>query len=272
MISHLMLVLGVAVLSAALRSLRQPVLFRLGTLGILATSFLAGWLLGDSVWLGAALAASWLFLPWLEILTRVRRLRLPIERTLAPRRPPNRDAFPNFAELTAEVEALGFEQLEDIGWEYEDQRNFYRVFQDSTQRLQVSICLTEQTDFAFYYLTLISRTRDGRVLMTWNYPFSYGLKWQPLLAINRHAGPPGFAGMLASHVKFLAVQRVAPAELLEQSPEETLATMQSEMRSQIIHYIDAGLITRDGEKFIRYTVRGMFYLWFQFLRDLVRLS
>ncbi len=78
--------------------------------------------------------------------------------------------------------------------------------------------------------------------------------------------------MLASHVRFLAVQRVAPTELLEQSPEETLATMQSEMRSQIIHNIDAGLITRDGEKFIRYTVRGMFYLWFQFLRDLVRLS
>ena len=77
-ISHLLLVLGKAVLSAALRSFQNPLLFRLGTLGIVATSFLAGWLLGGSVALGAVLAASWLFLPWLEILTKVRRLRLPI--------------------------------------------------------------------------------------------------------------------------------------------------------------------------------------------------
>ena len=73
-ISHLLLVLGAAVLSAALRSFQNPLLFRLGTLGIVATSFLAGWLLGGSVGLGAVLAASWLFLPWLEILTKVRRL------------------------------------------------------------------------------------------------------------------------------------------------------------------------------------------------------
>ena len=62
MISNVLLVLGVAVLSAALRTVHHPVFRRLSTLGIVSTSFLAGWLLGGSVWLGAALAASWLFL------------------------------------------------------------------------------------------------------------------------------------------------------------------------------------------------------------------
>ncbi|MFZ4683623.1 MAG: hypothetical protein ACOYMS_14035, partial [Terrimicrobiaceae bacterium] len=100
MISNLLLVLGVAVLSAACRSFQHRLLFRLGTFGIVITSFLAGWLLGGSVWLGGALAASWLFLPWLEILTRVRRLRLPLERTLLPRTPPTRQSFPGFAAVT----------------------------------------------------------------------------------------------------------------------------------------------------------------------------
>ena len=86
-ISHLLLILGAAVLSAALRSFQNPMLFRLGTLGIVATSFLAGWLLGGSLVLGVVLAASWLLLPWLEILTKVRRLRLPIDRRLEPRTP-----------------------------------------------------------------------------------------------------------------------------------------------------------------------------------------
>lgn len=272
MISQFLLVLGVGVLSAALRSLQHPVFFRIGTLGILATSFLAGWLLGGSVWLGAVLAGSWLFLPWLEILTRVRRLRLPLERTLAPCRPPTRNSFPNFSELTEEVEGLGFEQLEDIGWEHEEQRNFYRVFHDPSRKLQASICLTEQSEFAFYYLTLVSRTADGRVFMTWNYPFSYGLKWQPRLEINRFGGPHSFSAMVASHEEFLRARGVTGAEVMEKDPEETVATMQNEMRTQIAHNISLGLITRDGENFIRYTVRGMFYLWFQFLRDLVRLS
>ena len=95
-ISHLLFVLGAAALSAALRSFEHRLLFRLGTLGIVVTSFLAGWLLGGSVALGAALAASWLFLPWLEILTRVRRMRIPIERRLAPRTPRRAILFPVF--------------------------------------------------------------------------------------------------------------------------------------------------------------------------------
>ena len=130
-ISHLLFVLGAAALSAALRSFEHRLLFRLGTLGIVVTSFLAGWLLGGSVALGAALAASWLFLPWLEILTRVRRMRIPIERRLGPRTPPSRNSFPGFQEMTEEVEEQGFEHLEDVGWDYEDNRHFYRVFRDA---------------------------------------------------------------------------------------------------------------------------------------------
>lgn len=270
MISNILLVLGVAVLSVALRTVHHPVFRRLSTLGIVTTSFLAGWLLGGSVWLGAALAASWLFLPWLEILTRVRRLRLPIDRRLEPRTPPARSTFPGFSEVTDAIEEEGFEHVGDIGWDFEDNRHFYRVSGDATRKLQAGICLVEQSELAFYYLTITSRAADGRIFITWNYPFSYGLKIQPRVKMNRIPGGVTFKEMVASHEAFLGKNGVSLEDCVHQGPEEMVDAMQQEMRLQITHNIDAGLLKRDGEHFIRYTARGMVFLWLQFLRDLVR--
>lgn len=270
MISNLLLVLGVGVLSAAFRSVGHPLFRRLGSLGIVATSFLVGWLLGGSLWLGGLLAASWLFLPWLEILTRIRRLRLPIDRRLEPRRPPTRQVFPAFSDVTDEIETEGFEHLDDIGWDFEDNRHFYRVAAHSARRLQASICLVEHREMAFFYLTLTSRTSDGRAFVTWNYPFSFGLKIPPLVKMNRVPGHFTFREMLEAHEHFLAGAGVPSAAFQDQSAEETVAVMQREMRAQVTHNIEAGLLKPAGEHFSRYTPRGMFYLWVQFLRDLVR--
>lgn len=88
MISELCVVAAVGVLSVALRSFQNQAFFRIGTLGFIATSFLAGWLLGGSMVLGAVFASTWFLLPWLEILTRVRRLRLPLDRQLEKCPPP----------------------------------------------------------------------------------------------------------------------------------------------------------------------------------------
>ena len=98
-----MLVVGVGVLSVGLRSFQTPVLFRLGTFGLVATSFLAGWLLGESVALGVVFASTWFLLPWLEILTRVRRMRLPLHRSLEKCPPPPASHFPGFGELSDEL-------------------------------------------------------------------------------------------------------------------------------------------------------------------------
>jgi hypothetical protein len=78
--------------------------------------------------------------------------------------------------------------------------------------------------------------------------------------------------MHTAHEQFLRLREVNPSNLLDPSPEETIRTMQNEMRAQITHSIALGLLVQDGDHFIRYTTRGMVYLWFQFLRDLVRLS
>ena len=90
MISEILIVLAAGVLSFAFRSIQSQIAFRIGTLGLVLTSFLAGWLLGGSVLLGVVFASTWFLLPWLEILTRVRRLRLPLHRPLEKSPPPDR--------------------------------------------------------------------------------------------------------------------------------------------------------------------------------------
>ena len=71
------LTLGVGVLSVALRSFQNSYSQKAGALGILIATFLAVYFITSSWVLGVAAAVSWLFLPWLEILTRIRALRLP---------------------------------------------------------------------------------------------------------------------------------------------------------------------------------------------------
>lgn len=267
-----MLVLAAGVFSAALRSFRHPVMFRAGTFGVVATSFLAGWLLGGSVVLGLVFASTWFFLPWIEILTRVRRMRLPLDRQLESCAPPARSTFPHFGELSDEMESAHFEHVEDVSWNHDDMRQFYRLFYCEQTRTLGSICLIEQNEFAFYYVTLTSRTVNGSVFMTWNYPFAYGLHLMPKVVLNRVSGEKSVAELIAIHAVFLNRNKVLPGDLSPGGGKNLRGEIQSELREQLDHNLACGLLKRDGSEMIRYSVRGMFFLWFQFLRDFVRFT
>jgi len=273
MISDLLIIAAAVVLSMALRSYHHPLLHRIGTFGLLfGVSFLVGWRFLDSVWMGVTLAATWLLLPWLEILTRARSLRMPIERELRRRSAPNSEMFPNLRDLTDEIEFAGFEQVDDLGWDHEEQRQFFRVFYQSESGTEAAACLVEQGEIAFYYLAITSRARNGSTYLTWNYPFSYGLKTGPNLHLNRCGAQVDFQQMLAEHRLFLDREHIAVDAILPQEPEKLGPQMESDMRSQIDHNLRSGVLKRDGEHLIRYSARGLLFLWFQFLRDLVRLS
>lgn len=280
MIAKLLLVAGVATLSISLRCFHHHLLHRLGTIGIFATSFLAGWLLGGTIWLGVAFAASWLFLPWLEILTRIRRLRLPAERTLQPRTPPSPHTFPNLHELTEEIEAEGFEYIQDTGWEFDGYRHYYRLFLDAGHREQAAVCLIEQNDFAFYYVALTSeelgfaadQTAPPKTYVTWNYPFSYGMKNPPHLVLQRIEGEVPFAELREAHRQWLAGMGLEEGNLRVQEPEAIDDKISRLISSQVEHNVRVGILCRDDQNLIRYSFRGMIFLWCQFLRDLIRLS
>src|SRR4029077_14101018 len=154
MLFGLFLTLGVAVLSVALRSYQTSLAQKAGALGILAATFLFVYFLTDSWIWGLAGALSWLLLPWLEILTRIRALRLPKEKALRPKSPPSTEVFPTLNEITREIENEGFIHVNDAGWDWEDYRQFFRLFYKEEDRAQATICLNEQNDLSFYYLRI----------------------------------------------------------------------------------------------------------------------
>src|SRR5213596_4375620 len=94
MLFGVFLTLGVVALSVGLRSFQNSYAQKAGALGILAATFLAVYFVTGSLIWGFAAAMGWLFLPWLEILTRIRALRLPKEKQL--RKPERTNARKNF--------------------------------------------------------------------------------------------------------------------------------------------------------------------------------
>ena len=125
---------------------------------------------------------------------------------------------------------------------------------------------------SFYYLSISSRAKDGKIWTTWNYPFSYSLKLAPALRINRLRSDQTFLQIYESHVDFLNKHQIAPDDLDELKPDQIQVEIQKDLRAQIAHNLANGVLTKTDEGQIRYSWRGLFFIWFQFLRDLVRLS
>jgi hypothetical protein len=265
------LTLGVAVLSVALRSFQSSFSQKAGALGILIASYLLVYFLTGSWVLGLIGAMTWLFLPWLEILTRIRALRLPKEKQLRPKSPPSADVFPTLNEITHEIENAGFMHINDAGWDWEDYRQFFRLFYKAEDRAQAIICLNEQHDLSFYYLRISSRAKTGTIWTTWNYPLSYGLKLTPQFRINRQRPDQSFWQLYQSHREFLRNNRVETEAIDPMDEDRIHAEIEHDLRDQIAHNIEQGVLKQTGSGDVKYSWRGMFYLWLQFLLDLLRL-
>lgn len=270
--SEFLFIVAGALLSMGLRSFSHPVIFKLGSFCVLGTSFMIGYFPTGRWEVGLVVASGWLLLPWLEILTRVRKARLPMVKALRHQYPPSEEIFPDLDMLTEELEQEGFEQVDDAGWNWDDHRQFFRLFYKSDERLQASICLVDQEDMAFYYLSISSRGNDGTTWTTWNYPFSYSMKFAPQFRTNRLRGDLGIMEIVIRHREFLAKSGVTADGLAASNPEEIQKVMQQDMEKQIAHNIAVGLLLPMEEGTVRYSWRGMLFIWTQFLRDFVRLS
>src|SRR5437764_10775952 len=260
MLFGVFLTLGVAMLSVALRSFQNSYSQKAGALGIIIASFIAIFFISGSWVLGLAAAVSWLFLPWLEILTRIRALRLPKEKQLRPKNAPSSDSFPALSEITREIEDEGFVQVGDAGWDLEDYRQFFRLFYKEEDRAQATICLNEQNDLSFYYLRISSRANDGIIWTTWNYPLSYGLKLTPQFRINRQRPDQSFWQLYQSHKEFLRQNQVETSVIDPMDEDRIQLEVENDLRDQIAHNIKKGVLksTPDGE--VKYSWRGMVYL------------
>lgn len=271
--SEFLLIAGIFVFSIACRTFRHPALRKLGALGVMVASFFIGYFIGGgSIALGIIAVVTWFFLPWVDLLTRIRNLRLPLDKKLQERRAPGPDTFPHLRDFTKDVRGEGFEQAGDSGWEWDDMAHFVRFFYDENSKVQASISLKQQRHLAFAYFSISSRTADGKVWTTWNYPFSYPMKPSPEREVNRvrHAG--SFGELVELHHLFLASRGIDESKLQPADPEELDTLMERELRDEIDHNLDRGLIKLSGNGTFRYSWRGLIFLWGQAIKDMIRMA
>ena len=126
----------------------------------------------------------------------------------------------------------------------------------------------------FVFVSLTSRAPDGRIYRTWNFPFSHTLKMMPDVRLNRVPNVQSFEELLAEHRDFLERLGVATADLVDDRPETLPERMEVETQLQIRHNLERGLIEHDRRdpEMVRYSWRGLFYLYGQLVKDLVKLS
>lgn len=267
------IVLGVIVLAFALRTFHQPAVRRLGGFCILVASYLAAYFASGSHVAGIGGVLIWFLLPWIELLTRIRKLRLPKGKTLDHQPPPNSRRFPGLHEFTDEIETQGFEYVEDAGWQWDDLEQFFRIFYHPEEKTQAAICLNEQQGVAFVFVSLTSRSEEGQTYRTWNFPFSYTLKMAPEIAVNRVPDVASFEALLQSHRDFLLARGLSQDSLVDEIPDQLPELMEKETRVQIRHNLDRGLIETDDEnpETVRYSWRGLFFLYGQLVKDMVKL-
>jgi hypothetical protein len=259
-------------LSLGFRSFDHPACRRLGLLlWPLIVAFIA-WRLSGVALVGVLAGLLWFFLPWLELILRVRHMVLPEERALRRKSPPAADFFPALRELTDDIEELGFEHVDDLGREWDDVTQFVRLFHNRSERTRAAICLVEQANMVFFYVALCSRDEFGVSWQTWNYPFSYDLKLAPLWQVNRRHPDCTFSELLGSHREFLEEHGIETGQLVLFEAEALSEEMQREQRDQLAHNLASGVIARGKDGAIRYTWRGLFFIWWQFIRDLVRFT
>lgn len=268
-----LIVLGVIVLSFALRSTGYRITRKLGALGILGATFLAFYFFTGSIVAGAGGILLWFLLPWIELLTRVRRLRLPLAKSLERQAPPGASRFPDLTEITDEVEEEGFEYVADTGWDWEGMNQFYRLFYREASREQASICLTEQDGIAWVYLSVTTRHPRGETYRTSNVPFSSPMKMAPEVRFHQAPEADSFADLLQEHRFWIEGFGITEKDLVEEDTAMLATQIEEETGRQIRHNLDAGLIkTAETEEVVRYSWRGLIYLYFQLVKDMVRMA
>jgi hypothetical protein len=268
----ILIVIGIFLIAIALRTAKRAWVRKLGAVGFLVASYVACFFLVGSWWGGFLGIALWLFLPWVELVTRIRKMRLPMDHRLLHSSIPNPAFFPNAPQCLQAMEDAAFEHSTDCAWHWSGIKQYCRLFLNPSQRTVACLSLCEQADVVFSYISITSISNTGTILRTTNYPFAPTLKYPEKYHWNhvpcsRHC----FSQILASHERFLQQQGGADSSLQAIDPDLLEEMMEEEMHEMIEHNLDHGIIEFAGDGFFSYSTKGLFYLWGQFIKDMVRL-
>ncbi len=267
-----LIVIGFFVFAFALRSARRNLLRKIGALVFLGASYSLFFFVSGSWVIGLFGVLLWFFLPWVELLTRVRRMRLPLNNRLRHREVPNPSFFPNAVEAAAAMEEAGFEHVSDCGWEWAGMQQFFRLFWHPEERAVAAVCLCEQSDVAFAFISITSHDSSGKTWRTTNFPFAPTLRCPPGVRWNHVPCEKScFHQILEDHRQYLTRVNIQSDHLRVPDPEQIEDSIEREMRSQVDHNIASGIITLTDDGHFQYSRKGLVFLWGQFIKDMVRL-
>lgn len=267
-----LIVIGVVIIGMALRSSKMKLLRKLGALVYLLASGLAIYFITEN-WIAAVAGVLiWFFLPWVELLTRIRKLRLPLNNKLQHRFPPNEDHFPNADASIAALEREGFEHVANSGWDWAGASQSYQFFWHPEQCCIAALCFCVQENISFSFVTLTSRDKNGLMWRTSNYPFSQTLREAPNVQHNQiKCCASSLEDMLDSHHYFISLHGAYIKDLIIPDPENVEQDIEQDMRRQIDYNLEAGIIQLTGDGHFKYSFRGLCFLWKQFIKDMIRL-
>jgi hypothetical protein len=80
-----------------------------------------------------------------------------------------------------------------------------------------------------------------------------------------------FHQILRDHRSYLKRVHIPADRLRMPDPEEIEDAIEQEMRKQVDHNLAAGLIQLTDDGRFQYSTRGLFFLWGQFIKDMIRL-
>lgn len=226
-----------------------------------------GWAYGQLAGV-AAMLLCWLLLPWLELGTRVRQLRLP-QRVELRRRPlPSPELFPALREQSREIEEHGFARVADLGWDGAGQKQFLRLFRhEDGQRITALHCL-EQGSFAFSFASISQVDESGKLWRSSTSPLPAGLRQLPDQRLQRLPDCRDFAELLDAQENLVSA---APHAWRNLDAEDLPQLFENETCRQLDHNRDRGLLRATAAEELRYTWRGLWYLYGQVLRQLLGL-
>jgi len=94
----------------------------------------------------------------------------------------------------------------------------------------------------------------------------------PRTILNRVEEDCSIKELIGLHEAFVASNSANSPDMMDKSSTSLRSDFEAEMRELLEHFVAKGILTQDNKQMIRYSVRGMFYIWAQFLREFVKFS
>lgn len=265
-------IVGLLMLAVALRASRKNLGRKAGSLILLGTTYLLFFFISQSHAVGFLGTCLWLFIPWIGLLTQTRKQRMPLNNRLRHRDLPNPAFFPNAIEAAAAMEDAGFDHVTDCSWRWAGMCQHFRLFWHPEERAVAAVCLCEQDNVAFAFISVSSTDTSGNTWRTTNFPFSPSLR--PLANLRWNHVPCEincFHHILQRHGKFLSENKIQSSDLLMPDPDLLEDNIDQEMRDQVAYNLKEGIISMTPDGHFEYSTRGLLFLWAQSIKDMIRL-